>query len=159
MLADFGTSKADTALTSTFTRGAACTPAWSSPEHLDGDHQGEPSDVWSFGVLAWEVITRQQPWVEKSAMEILMGMVKGQRLPMPEPPAASSPLFKNKTHTATRHALAKLLGECWHTKPAKRPSFARILRTLELVREAAAQHAPAVLAPVETTDTEERRSY
>ena len=61
ILADFGIAKVDSTVTSTFTRGAMGTPAWCAPEQLDGKHQGEPSDVWSFGVVAWEVITRERP--------------------------------------------------------------------------------------------------
>jgi serine/threonine protein kinase len=132
MLADFGISKVDSTVTATFTKGTAGTPAWSSPEQLDGNHQGEPSDVWSFGVLAWEVMTRQQPWAGKSSMEILTAlMIRGQRLPMPAPPPASSPLSKDKTYVATQRRLSKLVGECWHAKPAKRPSFRQVLHVLE----------------------------
>jgi serine/threonine protein kinase len=136
ILADFGTSRVDSALTSTFTSGAAGTPAWSSPEQLDGKHAGEPSDVWSFGVLAWEVVTRQQPWAGKSAVEMITTlMVRGQRLPMPGPPPASSPLSKDKAHAATQLGLRKLMGECWHAKPAKRPSFLKLLHELEALKK------------------------
>ena len=137
MLADFGISKVDSTVTSTFTKGTAGTPAWSSPEQLDGDHQGEPSDVWSFGVLAWEVVTRQQPWAGRSSMEILTAlMIRGERLPMPGPPPASSPLSKDKAYAATQRGLSKLVGECWELKPAKRPSFLRVLHALEALQRA-----------------------
>jgi serine/threonine protein kinase len=138
VLADFGISKIDSALTSTHTKGTFGTPAWSSPEQLNSDHQGEPSDVWSFGVLMWEATTRQVPWAGTPAMEVLMGMVQGQRLPMPEPPVPSSPLFKHKVHTATRRELASIMADCWHQDPSKRPSFTRILRALQAL---AAKHA------------------
>ena len=135
ILADFGICKVESSLTGTFTTGGACTPAWSSPEQLDGDHQGEPSDVWSFGVLAWEVVTRQQPWAGKSPVGILNALViRGERLPMPPPPPASSPFFKDKIHAATRRGLSKLVGECWQAKPAKRPCFLEILHTLEALQ-------------------------
>ena len=141
MLADFGTSKVDSALTSTFiTKGAACTPAWASPEQLDSDHQGERSDVWSFGVVAWEVMTREQPWAGKSAMEMITTlMIRKQRLKLPGPPPASSPLSKDKTHAATQRGLNKLVGQCWHAKPAKRPCFLKVLHTLEALERARAR--------------------
>ena len=130
ILADFGVSTMRSNVTNTHTRSGMGTPAWSSPEQMNGNHQGEPSDMWSFGVIVWEVTTRQVPWAGKPAMEILMGMVQGQRLPMPDPPTPSSPLFKDKVHTATRCELAKLAAKCWHEGTGKRPSFASILRTL-----------------------------
>ena len=37
--------------------GTIGTPAWASPEQLNGKHAGEPSDVWSFGVLMFECYT------------------------------------------------------------------------------------------------------
>jgi serine/threonine protein kinase len=135
ILADFGVAEVNSALTSTFTLGAACTPAWSSPEQLDCDHQGEPSDVWSFGVLAWEVMSRQQPWAGKSVVGIITALVtRGERLPMPPPPPASSPFFKDKTHAATRRGLNTLVAGCWQAKPAKRPRFLKVLRTLEALQ-------------------------
>jgi serine/threonine protein kinase len=132
ILADFGISKVESALTSTFTKGAAGTPAWSSPEQLDGGHQGEPSDVWSFGVLAWEVMTRQQPWAGKSTTEIIAAVVlREERLPLPGPSPTSSPFHKDKAHDLTQRGLNKLVSKCWHAKPAKRVCFLKILRTLE----------------------------
>jgi serine/threonine protein kinase len=141
ILADFGIAKVETALTSTFTTGATNTPAWSSPEHLDGGHQGEPSDVWSFGVLAWEVMTRQQPWAGKSTTEIIAAVkFREERLPLPGLAPASSlrasvlgqgPFYKDKAHISTQRGLNKLVGKCWHAKPAKRVCFLEILRTLE----------------------------
>jgi serine/threonine protein kinase len=127
MLADFGISTVESALTSTYTtKGMAGTPAYCSPEHLDGGHQGEPSDVWSFGVLAWEIICRQQPWLGSTSMQILMGMVKGKRLPMP---GASAPSFE--IDDATQRGLIRIMKESWQSKPEKRPDFAWILSRLE----------------------------
>ena len=114
----------DSGLTSTFTQGTVGTPAWSSPEQLDGKHEGEPSDVWSFGVVVWEVMTRQVPWAKKSAVEMIAASLRGQRLPMPE--------MDDDGHAqaATWRGLRKMLKGCWHEKLAKRPTFAQLLGTL-----------------------------
>ncbi len=37
----------------------ANSPAWASPEMLSGGHYGYPHDVFSFGVILWEIITLQ----------------------------------------------------------------------------------------------------
>jgi serine/threonine protein kinase len=55
LVADFGVSKVNSSVTSTHTRGAMASPAYASPEQLDSEHRGEPSDMWSFGVIVWEV--------------------------------------------------------------------------------------------------------
>jgi serine/threonine protein kinase len=59
LLADFGLAKKITEFTETFSMHSTAigTPAWSSPEYLDHDHQGEKSDVWSWAVIATELFT------------------------------------------------------------------------------------------------------
>jgi serine/threonine protein kinase len=37
-------------------------PGWQSPEILGGKAYGKPADVFSFGVVLWELITLRQPW-------------------------------------------------------------------------------------------------
>eukprot|EP01043_Picozoa_sp_COSAG02_P033500 COSAG02_NODE_2290_length_9205_cov_21.549198_3_plen_672_part_00 len=38
------------------------TPGYASPELLNGEGIGLPSDIYSFGILCWEVFTRQEAW-------------------------------------------------------------------------------------------------
>lgn len=37
-------------------------PGWQSPEMLSGSPYGKPADVFSFGVVLWEVMTLKEPW-------------------------------------------------------------------------------------------------
>lgn len=37
-------------------------PGWQSPEMLAGQPYGKAADVFSFGVVLWEVMTRKEPW-------------------------------------------------------------------------------------------------
>lgn len=37
-------------------------PGWQSPEMLSGQPYGKAADVFSFGVVLWEVITLKEPW-------------------------------------------------------------------------------------------------
>ena len=141
LVADFGISKVESSVTSTYTHGAMASPAWASPEQLDAKHQGEPSDVWSFGVVMWEVLTRQQPWPGKSHLEILTAvMIRGQRLPVPDLLREAG---KGEVHAAAQRELARIMGQCWLAEPGQRPSFTQILAGLEgqVVSDAAWQHA------------------
>ena len=36
-------------------------PAWSAPERLQGKRYGKAADVFSFGVILWELITLGEP--------------------------------------------------------------------------------------------------
>ncbi|XP_027937083.1 serine/threonine-protein kinase CTR1-like isoform X3 [Vigna unguiculata] len=58
---DFGLSrtKANTFLSS---KTAAGTPEWMAPEVIRGELSNEKCDVFSFGVILWELVTLQQPW-------------------------------------------------------------------------------------------------
>jgi serine/threonine protein kinase len=38
------------------------TPAWMAPEVLNGEQYSMAADIWSVGVIAWEIVKRQQPW-------------------------------------------------------------------------------------------------
>jgi serine/threonine protein kinase len=37
-------------------------PAWQSPELLAGQPYGKAADVFSFGVVLWEIMTLKEPW-------------------------------------------------------------------------------------------------
>ncbi|PNX74450.1 serine/threonine-protein kinase CTR1-like protein, partial [Trifolium pratense] len=58
---DFGLSrlKANTFLSS---KSAAGTPESMAPEVLRDEPSNEKSDIYSFGVIMWELATLQQPW-------------------------------------------------------------------------------------------------
>ncbi|KAG0476354.1 hypothetical protein HPP92_013195 [Vanilla planifolia] len=58
---DFGLSrlKANTFISSKSVGGTA---EWMAPEFLRGERTDEKSDVFSFGVVLWELLTMQQPW-------------------------------------------------------------------------------------------------
>ena len=63
-VADFGTSRA---LKGEFlsTKKDGGTPHWMSPEALKGGQQiTEKTDVWSFGMVLFEIVTRELPWQE-----------------------------------------------------------------------------------------------
>ena len=63
LLADFGiahSSEFDSRLTMT---GAAIgTPAYMAPEQIDGAAANARSDVYSLGIVAWEMLTGERPW-------------------------------------------------------------------------------------------------
>ena len=63
------------------------TAAWAAPEYLDPKRIGqrnEKGDVYSFGVIAWELVTRQMPWSQFcSAMDIVLSVLAEERLAIP----------------------------------------------------------------------------
>ena len=64
------------------------TVAWSAPEYLTFSRikeRNEKGDVFSFGVIAWELVSRQTPWQSSgmSLRDIEQAVVSGHRLEIP----------------------------------------------------------------------------
>ncbi|XP_078664067.1 uncharacterized protein LOC144907135 [Branchiostoma floridae x Branchiostoma belcheri] len=71
-------------------------------------------DVYSFGILIWEIMTRKQPFANVSHAEYIEMAVKmGQRPDLREVP----------TQPPDVTAMSRLMQECWAERPHHRPSF------------------------------------
>jgi alpha-tubulin suppressor-like RCC1 family protein/serine/threonine protein kinase len=81
MLSDFGiayNSEYDSRLTMT---GAAIgTPAYMSPEQIDGAPANARSDVYSLGLVAWEMLTGERPWEGETLYNVIFKQ-KHEELP------------------------------------------------------------------------------
>ena len=89
-----------------------------SPEVLQGKILNEKTDVYSFAIVLWEMLTGKDPFEEHSSYEVFVNAVcvKNERPPLPDDMHAS---------------LKSLLTDCWHKSPDKRPSFTQIIDRLE----------------------------
>lgn len=94
-------------------------PAWMSPESLqkkDSEINRHAADMWSFGVILWELSSRQVPFSNLSPIQI--GMKVGlEDLRLSIPPGTSN-------------YMARLTRICLNEVPAKRPSFDQIIPIL-----------------------------
>ncbi|KAL4570322.1 hypothetical protein LXL04_025974 [Taraxacum kok-saghyz] len=112
---DFGMSrmKHHTFLSSKSTAG---TPEWMAPEVLRNEPSNEKCDVFSFGVILWELATLRVPWTEMNSMQVV-GAVGFQyrHLDIPE---------------TVDHSVARIITDCWHPDPQARPSFKEIIARL-----------------------------
>jgi len=88
---------------------------WMSPESFLKKEYSKKSDVFSFGVLMWEIITRQEPWAGLSAVQASHEVAKGNRMEIPK---TCNPILKN------------LIQMCWRENPGERPDFYQILEAL-----------------------------
>ncbi|CAN0342331.1 unnamed protein product, partial [Scytosiphon promiscuus] len=71
------------------------------------------SDVYSFGIVVWEVFSRERPWANKTRpSEILTAVLRGSR-----------PSFRVDT-PADIMDIAKA---CWSGEPSERTTFRDIL--------------------------------
>lgn len=58
--------------------------AWMAPEVFEGSRYTEKCDVFSWGVILWEVLSRKKPFddIGGSAYRIMWAVHKGQRPPL-----------------------------------------------------------------------------
>lgn len=113
---DFGLSrlKENTFLSS---KTAAGTPEWMAPEVLRDEPSNEKSDIYSFGVILWELVTLQQPWSCLNPAQVVAAVgFKNRRLEIP---------------SNVNPQVAALIESCWINDPWKRPSFSNIMDFLE----------------------------
>ncbi|XP_037357561.1 tyrosine-protein kinase Srms [Talpa occidentalis] len=89
---------------------------WTAPEAASYRVYSQKSDVWSFGVLLYEVFTYGQcPYQGMSNHETLRQVVRGYRLP--RPPACPTEVY------------GLMLG-CWKGSPEERPAFVALQEKL-----------------------------
>uniref|UniRef100_A0A8C4EEC3 non-specific protein-tyrosine kinase n=1 Tax=Dicentrarchus labrax TaxID=13489 RepID=A0A8C4EEC3_DICLA len=89
---------------------------WSAPEVIKYCKFSSKSDVWSFGVLMWEVYNEGRlPYENRTNAEVVESLSSGLRLLKPR-------LAPDSVHL--------LMEWCWKEKPEDRPSFALLLHEL-----------------------------
>ncbi|XP_053199619.1 tyrosine-protein kinase Tec [Scomber japonicus] len=96
----------------TSSSGAKFPVKWSPPEVFNFCKYSSKSDVWSFGVLMWEVFTEgRMPFEQSPNHEVVTLVTKGHRL------------YRPKMATP---AIYEIMQCCWHERPEERPSFSQL---------------------------------
>ncbi|XP_041469939.1 fibroblast growth factor receptor 3-like [Lytechinus variegatus] len=90
---------------------------WMSPESLLHNSYTSQSDVWSFAILIWEIVTLgSHPYPGMSSKQVVKEISAGYRLPRPE--HCSQDIYD-------------LMKECWAYDPDERPTFSKVKARLE----------------------------
>ena len=102
--------------------GSACLPVrWMPPESLLYGRFTVKSDVWSYGVLMWEVFTfATQPYYGASNQEVIDNI---RELVLLECPLLCT------------EEMYDVMLECWQKMPVKRPQISEILQLLERLQQ------------------------
>uniref|UniRef100_A0A0N4US78 receptor protein-tyrosine kinase n=1 Tax=Dracunculus medinensis TaxID=318479 RepID=A0A0N4US78_DRAME len=118
-IADFGLSRGlEGSIEQEYTTNGGKIPVrWTAPEAITHRKFTAASDVWSFGVVMWEVCSfGERPYWEWTNQKVISEVTLGYRLP----PPMDTPV-----------TLHNLMLRCWHIDRHKRPTFAQILQILE----------------------------
>jgi serine/threonine protein kinase len=87
-----------------------------APEVIRGEKYSEKADVFSFGIIMWEVLTRKQPFAGSNFMGVSLDVLEGRRPAVPN----DCPI-----------AFKKMMKKCWHADASKRPAMEDVVLRLE----------------------------
>lgn len=100
---------------------AVVSPFWLAPEAMENQEFSEASDVYSFGMIVWEMFTRQAPFPNMNPHQAALSVINDDA--RPDIPAFVPPNFQN------------LITSCWQRDPQRRPAFSRIIQLVAQLKE------------------------
>ncbi|EGC33072.1 roco8, ROCO family protein [Dictyostelium purpureum] len=119
-LSDFGLSRT---VVQSFVSKVVDNPTWLAPEVLKGFEYNEKGDIYSYGMILWELYHMELPFEEfdfkfMSTLEdnILSGL-------------------RPSINQNCNRMYASLITKCWSSDPNLRPSFNSILKSLKEIKE------------------------
>ncbi|RXM28587.1 Ephrin type-A receptor 4 [Acipenser ruthenus] len=118
-VSDFGMSRVleDDPEAAYTTRGGKIPIRWTAPEAIAYRKFTSASDVWSYGIVMWEVMSYgERPYWDMSNQDVIKAIEEGYRLP----PPMDCPV-----------ALHQLMLDCWQKERSDRPKFGQIVNMLD----------------------------
>jgi len=89
---------------------------WMPPEVIRHEAYSQTADVFSYGVVLWQLLTRENPFADKSQVEAAAAVALEDRRP---PSPAGIPT-----------SVLDLINNCWTKEPDERPAFPSIIEQL-----------------------------
>ncbi|XP_076898928.1 serine/threonine-protein kinase STY46-like [Bidens hawaiensis] len=89
---------------------------WMAPEVINHEPYDQKADVFSFGIVLWELVTAKIPYENMTPLQAALGVRQGRRPDCP---------------TNTHPKILELMEKCWATDPSVRPSFTEVKVELE----------------------------
>jgi len=125
-VADFGMSKI-LGIPGDASHMTACgTPSWTAPEILKNQNYTEKADVYSFAIVLWEMVTREDPYKGIAPFQVVLAVgTQGARPPLP---VNGNPKW------------LELIQRCWAEDFNTRPSFEELIDILEKFPDSNPKH-------------------
>ena len=96
---------------------------WMAPEVLESKPYTLKADVYSFGIVLWEILAREPPFAEYSLHKIMYNVVNYKERP---------PL--SKVEHGCPEELILVMKACWEQEPERRPEFSDVIEALQAIK-------------------------
>ncbi|CAF1062381.1 unnamed protein product [Rotaria sp. Silwood1] len=115
---DFGLARTrnETTRYTTFNSTLAHTLPWTAPEILLLEDYVDKSDIYSLGIVFWELASRRVPYYEHKDDVIRTSVLAGDRLQIPE---------------STPSGFQTIIERCWAQQPNDRPNSSYLVEMIE----------------------------
>jgi serine/threonine protein kinase len=90
-----------------------------APEVIRGGQHTKQSDVYSFGLIVWQMLTKETPFADIPCLST-MYLIGNNKTPLI--PEDCPVYFRN------------IMQSCWNTDPEKRPCFTDLIKTMKQIR-------------------------
>lgn len=130
-IADFGIA-CEEAYRDVFTDDPG-TYRWMAPEMIKRKSYGRKVDVYSFGLILWEMVTGSIPYEDMTPIQAAYAVVNKN----------SRPVIPSSCPSGMR----ALIEQCWSSNPDKRPEFWQIVKILEQFQTSFARDGSLKLPP------------
>jgi len=117
-ITDFGLAREKGMKNEMMTQNAG-TFHWMAPEVMDAKPYTHKADVFSYGIVLYEILSRTTPYLGMSATQIVAGVLSRRERPDLTKISDDCPI-----------ELRDLMIQCWDQDPDQRPDFRDIVQTL-----------------------------
>jgi len=121
-IADFGLSRTGSGAKISQTASQTGPLKWMAPESIRNRIYSIHSDVWSFGVTLWEIVSREDPYPDLDPVQTALQVTQG------DPP------LRLVSPSYCPHLLTEIMNGCFASEPTRRPDFKMITQRLKTSR-------------------------
>ncbi|XP_052293968.1 probable serine/threonine-protein kinase PBL19 isoform X2 [Citrus sinensis] len=135
------------------------TYGYAAPEYIETGHLKSQSDIWSFGVVLYEILTgrrvleRNRPTMEQKLLEwVKQFPADGKKFSM-----MIDPRLRNQYSINAARRVAKLADNCLKKNPEERPTMNQVVESLKLAVQESEQGSSSTTTAAKTPVTSSSR--
>ena len=96
---------------------------WMAPEVMENQPYSLKADVYSFGIVMWEILCREPPFADYPPHKIMYNVINYKERPSLQ-----------KIEKECPPELIIIMKACWEQDPSRRPNFGDIIQGLNSLK-------------------------